>query len=137
MTMVLDVNRFADLIGIPFLEGARFGDGSDCIDCYGLVQEAAKRDGHPFPDAWEAIADDWRRGDRSWEKWTPAGWVWTSDVPRAGDIVVLFDESNRPNHLGYMASDREVLHATRKARSTMTPVRHLRTRIAQVLRRAA
>lgn len=127
------LDRFSHLIGIPFLEGARIGSGS--IDCYGLVQEACRLDGQSFPDAWEQIADDWRRGERRFEAWAPAGWMWTADEPRAGDIVVLRDESGRPNHVGYMAGDRDVLHATRGVGSVITAMRLMRKRVAHVLRR--
>lgn len=136
MPTTLSLGRFAHLVGIPFLEGARMHDGSGCIDCYGLVQEACRIDGRPFPDAWEQIAADWRRGERRFEDWVPAGWTWTSDEPRALDVLILRDKQGRPTHLGYMADDREVLHATIGARSILTPLRRMRARVAQVLRRS-
>jgi cell wall-associated NlpC family hydrolase len=43
------MNLWEDLIGTPFKYGARPNDGSNALDCYGLIQEFAIRRGDRYP----------------------------------------------------------------------------------------
>ncbi len=42
--------EWLDLLGMPYVENARMGDGG--IDCYGLVLELRRRIGRPIPDIY-------------------------------------------------------------------------------------
>ncbi len=66
--MILDVKLYADLIGKPFLEGAR---GPEAYDCWGLLQAVLRRMGHnptDFPSdpalLLQAVSDEWQPLDR-------------------------------------------------------------------------
>ncbi|HSV27245.1 MAG TPA: NlpC/P60 family protein [Sedimentisphaerales bacterium] len=98
-----------DLIGVPFVDDGRDGDG---LDCWGLVMLVRARMGRPVADfrcrcddtqGIEAItaqaAHDWRR----------------ADVPQPGDLVAITADPRMPEvvqHFGVYIGDGRFIHAT-------------------------
>ncbi|MDH5738717.1 MAG: C40 family peptidase [Nitrospira sp.] len=97
-----------DLIGTPYVPGGRLpGSGTDC---FGLVVACCLRAGHPIPDPF--VSADRPMDSREWIAERLGGWQ-KADGPTPGGIVELHSLEH-PAHIGFMLSDTEFLHTTRK-----------------------
>lgn len=105
------MTEFADLIGIPFVWGAR---GPHAYDCYGLVMEMARRSGCPVPEFCDTV---------NWSDFNPnrngtAAAVVAAALPQWERIakpeagaVVLFRMGRIISHVGFMLDDERMIHA--------------------------
>lgn len=106
--------RFADLVGVPYVEGGRDRERDGGLDCYGLVRAGLMRLGLQWPEN-EAIALA-----------TPECLAEpvSGRVPRTGDVVEMVIGDLR--HIGLMLDETAVLHAQRGSRSVISTLSGLR-----------
>lgn len=95
--------EWLDLQGLPYLENGRVGD--EGIDCYGLVLELKRRDGHPIPDIYnpeggqEACSRIFLAHLHHWRK-----------VEQKPGAVILIRLGRRYSHCAYVLDDYWMLH---------------------------
>ena len=95
--------EYVDLLGLPYVRGAR---GPDTFDCYGLAKEMFRRAGIEVPDfdcpgsleEIEALISDKRR---KWRR-VPIGTV---------GALITFRVEGYGAHVGYMLGDDRFIHA--------------------------
>jgi len=98
----------AKYIGIPFVPLGR--DKNEGLDCYGLMRELAKDNGHPLPDyEYEGNTDNVFA--LNFHKS-----VFEIDEAdrQAGDVVVLEYPVQGGIHIGMLINRNEFIHTTRK-----------------------
>ena len=103
-TKCLSAHLYADLVGLPFVEGGRGPLGYDCV---GLAREIQRRRGHTVPEFFSSEAELHRQ---------IASGGFLSDCqrvsePRAG-CVALFKMTGHEHHLGTMVSRHRMVHTT-------------------------
>lgn len=96
-----------DLMRAPYVLGGRSVQTG--LDCYGTVQEIARRKGLPFPDAWRQIEADWRSGGLQPSSGFGPGWRRSPDTwptVRDGDVLVCLGRHHfcMIVHAGYLWS---------------------------------
>ena len=96
------MDKGGDLIGVPFEYGGR---GPDKLDCYGLVMEMSRRNGHPLPDF--GFADNQALVAAMMGATMPQ-WV---DVEPGPGAVVLMRIGRYVAHVGYMIDQHRMIHA--------------------------
>lgn len=97
-----------DLIGIPYRLGARLP--GPATDCFGLVVEICRRLGRPIPDPF--VSSEQPVDAKQWIAERLAGWT-PVDHPVIGGVVELVG-TDSPGHVGYLLTEREFLHSTKK-----------------------
>lgn len=95
-----------DLIGTPFCYGAR---GPHAFDCYGLVMEMARRNGHCLPDFGVASQQAMISAmmGASLPQWQP--------VDPGPGAVVLIRVGRWASHCAYQIDDHRMIHAWERA----------------------
>lgn len=94
---------YADLIGKPF---AWKGRGPDAYDCYGLVEEMARRCGMKVPDYHSPTVTA-----KIAELIAHSMPFWTRCMPGPGAIVTLRVTGGLTSHVGFVLPFGRMLHA--------------------------
>jgi cell wall-associated NlpC family hydrolase len=114
------MNDLQDLVGVPWVAGGR--DPRVGLDCLGLVLEAARRRGLPAEepaDALERVAQvqGWSIRDDDF----PGDWRPVEPPYETNDVLLLPGwPLAGENHLGYVAGEGWVIHATRTVGVVLT-----------------
>jgi cell wall-associated NlpC family hydrolase len=116
-------HQHADLIGTPFLYGAR---GDIALDCYGLVKQMYRREhGIELPDflSPEDQGAQAAVGILQLQRW--------QQVPRQPGVMVAFRLGRLVSHCGYTLDNEIFIHAWQKAGGvSLQPLDHWSQRIA-------
>lgn len=96
------MDKGADLIGTPFKYGGR---GPDSYDCFGLVMEMCRRNGHPIPDF--GFAEDQGLIAAMMGASLPQ---WRKTVCKEG-AVALIRVGRYASHVAYVIDDDRMIHA--------------------------
>lgn len=94
---------YLDLLGLPYVRGAR---GPDAFDCYGLAKEMFRRAGNEVPDfhspgSLEEIEALISSKCRKWRR-VPVGTV---------NALITFRVEGFGAHVGFMLTDDRFIHA--------------------------
>lgn len=95
-----------DLIGVPFMSGAR---GPNAFDCFGLVAEMSRRAGKPIPERISPTGDE------------GMAFLLAAQIPLCDELpgptpgaIVAIRIGRYVRHVGFMVNRSEMLHAWEK-----------------------
>jgi cell wall-associated NlpC family hydrolase len=114
--IALPARLYADLIGKPFLTGAR---GPDAYDCVGLAIEMQRRQGRDVPDYGSTPEELARVYDPEAGIFGPCRKV---SRPEVGCVVLMRGLGGTEMHLGTLVDPFRMLHAHESAKSVVTEV---------------
>lgn len=97
------MSDFSDLIGVPYCKNGR--NKKEGFDCYGLVIEAARRDGKQLQDVVYNSYDENLADENA-----PLLNIKQSDIIKAGCIIEM--RRNGKLHIGYALNSKTMLHCT-------------------------
>ena len=113
--MILTVLTYADLVGVPFVEGGRARSG---MDCWGVVLELYRRAGIALKDPFTAQSPEAikRQQGQSVTQWIAQEFdQWdTVTAPDIGHVVAFRDVDGAAVHVGVVVEPGKFLHALRR-----------------------
>ncbi len=115
---------YADLIGVPFMDGGRDKDG---MDCWGLVRECFRRQGIAVRDYSISAMEEVKISEQM-EKERP---LWEKlHEPRDGCLVLMrTDSSLWANHAGIYIGDGKFIHAYPSAGVCISAIKRWKSHI--------
>jgi hypothetical protein len=111
--IALSPRLYADLIGKPFVAGAR---GPDAYDCLGLAILLQRRQGRPVPEYSSSLREFHRNYDEALGIFGPCRRV---SKPEVGCVVLLRGMEPGSVHVGTLSTPYKLLHASESAGSVV------------------
>lgn len=110
------MHRISDLVGKPFISGAR---GPDAYDCWGLAVEAFSRLGVEIPDYRLICGAVGTAVNKKRPEWVPC--IGQIPVP----ALIVFTTLGLCDHVGVYVGDGKFIHSHIKTGVAITPTDHI------------